>query len=127
MTTKKSLVGFNPKVPSGGPHDFLAPVWDGDVPHLFGMTSGGFWEYGRVVFVGMNITANDVFAMLVDSGRKIDDVDKLLAELRAYLEMISDHRIGDVLELQVAPDTSVGFVLAKTNLKARMLPKTPLP
>ena len=124
--TKKLLVSFDPNRPEAKSGDFLAPVCDGERPRFLGLESGKLHDYGLVVFVHREVTVNDVFARLVDTGRKIDSADRVLAELGAYLEMFRDYRIGDVLELRATPGGSVGFTLSKTDMKARG-PRTKLP
>lgn len=119
MTTKKCLVAFDPKSPESRSSDFLAPVWDGDTPRFLGLDSGKFWEYGRVVFVGQDITVNDVFARLVDSGHKIPSVEKTLTDIGAYLGMVKERRIDDVVTVQRTSSGAANFALEKTEIKAR--------
>jgi len=127
MTTKKCLVAFDPKTPHARSSDFLVPVWDGEVPKFFGIDSGKLWPLGRVVFVGQEITVNDIFAKLVDSGRRIESVDRVLKEIEAYISMVEDQRIGSVLELRADPSAPVGVVLSRTDIKAQASPKKKLP
>jgi hypothetical protein len=117
MTTKKCLVAFDLECPETPSRDFLAPVWEGDAPRLLGLESGKFWDYGRVVFVGQDITKNEVFAKLVEAGRNISDVDQTLAELESYLGMVKEHCIGDVMMIERSPSGTVGFALRKAKAK----------
>lgn len=118
VMTKKLLVAFDPKCTEAKSSDFLAPVWEGETPRLLGLKSGKLHKYGLVVFVGRDFTANDLFAKLVDAGRKVESVDRVLAELGAYLGMVKVRRIGEVLSVEAAPDEAIGFALQQTNLKA---------
>jgi len=114
MTTKKILAAFDPKRPDTKSSDFLAPVIEDGKPVFIGLKSKKTVQYGTVVFVGRELSANDVFARLVDTGRKIDSVSKCLADLEAYLQAVSTQRLGDVLGLSYQP---TGISLVPTNLR----------
>ena len=121
--TKKLLVAFDPKRPETKCSDFLAPVWLGKTPRLLGLKSGNLRDYGLVVFVGLDVTTEDLFARLVDTGRKVENVDVVLAELEAYLGMVKGRSIGQVLSIEAAPDETMGFTLQQTDMKARSIGK----
>lgn len=36
------------------------------------------WDVGMIVFVGIDITKNDLLAKIIDSGKKIESVAKML-------------------------------------------------
>jgi|WetSurMetagenome_2_1015567.scaffolds.fasta_scaffold774604_1 hypothetical protein len=127
VKTKKCLVGFDTKKLRTKQSDFLAPVWKGNMPSFFGLKSGKFWDYGCVVYVGIDIKANDIFARLFDSGRKIPNVENTLAELDAYLSMVKSYSFGDILTIKAATDNPIGFILEKTSLKLKIGPKPNLP
>lgn len=97
MTTKKILAAFDPKRPDTKSSDFLVPVIEDGKPVFIGLKSKKVVQFGTVVFVGRELSANDVFARLVDTGRKIESVSKCLADLETYLQAVSSQRLGDVL------------------------------
>ncbi len=116
--TKKLLVPFDPAKPSWNPNDWLLPVVvDGQVM-LQSVKAGKTFEYGRVVFIGEPVTENDLFAKLVDTGRKVPSVEETLATLRGFLEAMKTVKIGNVVTvaasadgvtLNVASNTPSGF------------------
>ena len=126
MTTKKLLVAFDPQKPEKRSSDFLAVVLEGQEPKLLGLKSRKMFVSGMMVYLGKEITANDLFAKLVDSGRKVENVQQTLNVLQAYIQMLQDFRIGNVLAVQA--DAASGFKLLKladappTPGSARKLP-----
>lgn len=113
MTTKKILVAFDPIRPRAQSGDFAVPVSvDGSVC-LVGLSSGKPLSQGMMVFLGREITVNDVFAKIVDSGRKIASVDQTVKMIGDYLTMLQEHKIGNVVGLEEAPDSLEGFRLVK--------------
>ena len=118
MTTKKLLVAFDPKRPQVESSDFLVPAWEEETPCLLGLKSGKLHDYGLVVFLGRDVTVNDLFAKLVDTGREVENVDRIVAELGAYLGMVKERRIGEVLSVEATPGEAIGFALRKTDVKA---------
>jgi hypothetical protein len=68
---------------------------------------------GRMVFIGKSITVNDVFANLVESGRKIESVERTVAALESYLRMLQDYKIGNILAVEPCSDEPCGFRLKK--------------
>ena len=112
MNTKKLLVAYDESKPTTGKGDFLAVVFEGTTPVFFGMKSHRVYKSGRMVFVGKEITAKDIFAKLVDSGRKIESVDQALKTLTAYVQHLEGFKIGNVVT--IAPKSSdPGFELVK--------------
>ncbi|MFA6542993.1 MAG: hypothetical protein WCS99_01110 [Limisphaerales bacterium] len=125
MNTKKLLVPFDESKPESGKSDFLAVVFDGTNPFFFGLRSRRFFTSGRVVYLGREITENDVFAKLVDSGRKIQDVDRTLKTLAAYVQQLGTFKIDNILK--IAPkDSEPFFELVKVaempKIEAKKLP-----
>lgn len=117
--SKKALVRFDPKKPEKGSSDFLAPIRNesGGIV-LASLMNGKVAKYGLVIFTGRTVTSNDVFAKLVDSGKKIISVDETLADLDAYVEQLGSFSIGNVVALEMSESAPRGFVLKKTNFKA---------
>jgi hypothetical protein len=101
-TSKKLLVAFNPSEPDEKSSDFLVPVLDEKSPHLLGLKSNMPVALGLMVYLGREITVNDLFAKLVDTGRKLPDVDSTLKYLEAYLKKLQDYKIGNVLTVDTS-------------------------
>jgi hypothetical protein len=112
-STKKLLVAYDQSkaVPRSG--DFLAPINDSTGLFLFGLRSKKPSEQGLMVYVGREVTVNDVFAKLVDSGRRIQNVSQTLTCLEAYIQMLQEYRIGNILGVEPCSDTPCGFRLRK--------------
>ncbi len=112
-TTKKLLVTFDQAKPDGGAGDFLVPVREEGRPRFVGLRSGKAADLGRMVFVGKEVTVNDLFAKLVDSGHKVGSVDQTVGMLGDYLEMLQEHKIGNVIEIQAVAGGTSRFRLVK--------------
>jgi hypothetical protein len=113
MNTKKLLVRFNPKAPDKASSDFVVPVQDGEESVFFGLKSRRASKTGVMVYVGREVSVNDLFARLVDSGRRIENVHKTLDVLQDYIQMLQHFRIGNVITIEV--DTVSGFRLQKLH------------
>lgn len=111
MKTKKLLVAFDESKPDGGAGDFLAVVYEQGTPHLLGLRTNRFWRSGRMVYIGKEITANDLLAKLINTGRNIESVERALSVLEDYVQQLQDFRIGNLLGME--PDVSTGFRLVK--------------
>jgi hypothetical protein len=117
--SKKALVRFDPTQPEKLSSDFLAPFRDerGAVG-LASLKTGKPIQYGLVVFTGRAVTANDVFAKVVDAGHKVPSVPSTLADLEAFITQLSLCGIGAVVELQTSTENACGFLLKKTAFKS---------
>jgi len=113
ITTKKLLVAYNPARPSRGGGDFLIPIRDNVGVLFFGLKSKTTGDQGRMVYLGKEISVNDIFVRLVDTGRKIDSVSDTLKLLEAFIQMLQQYRIGSVIALEQSPDNAYGFRLRK--------------
>ena len=111
MTTKKLLVAFDHQKPEKQSSDFLIVFSEAQEPKLFGLKSKKTFASGMMVYLGKEITANDLFAKLVESGRKIENVKKTVDVLQTYIQMLQDFRIGNILTVQ--SDGASGFKLLK--------------
>ncbi len=111
--TKKLLVGYEPTRRNTASSDFLIPMQDSTGLFLFGLKSKKPYEQGQMVYIGKEITADDVFAKLVDSGCRNDDVQGTLQTLDAYLRMLQDYRIGNILRIEPNVENACGFCLIK--------------
>ncbi|MCY2928223.1 MAG: hypothetical protein NTV86_01770 [Planctomycetota bacterium] len=113
ISTKKLLIAFDPSDGSLGRSDFLVPISDSTGLFLYGTRSMKPSEQGVMVYLGKDVTINDLFARLVDSGRKIEKVSQTLEVLAAYLHMLQQHRIGNVLAVESCGESPSGFRLIK--------------
>jgi hypothetical protein len=94
-------------------------VFEGTTPVFFGLRSCRNYKSGRVVFVGKEIGAKEIFAKLVDSGHKIESVDQALKTSEAYVQQIGSFKIGNIVTV-VPKSGDPGFEL----LKLAEMPKT---
>jgi hypothetical protein len=126
VTSKRMLVAFDPARPEEASSDFLVPVIDeGGIFTLFGTRSRRSVPLGMVVLVGKEVTANDVFARLVDAGRKILSVAEALNSIGDYLAQINNFKIGQVVEI-VNDTEKKSFRLEPSKIK-RVAHRKPLP
>lgn len=124
-TTKKLPVSISYGDVQAKCNEFLIPAMDAGFSGFRGVKSGRLYTYGALSFLGKEITINDVFARLVDSGHRIDDVDATLKMLDAYFAAVQGYRIGTVLTVQPSSDRG-GFKLTRVaqrpNAGERRLP-----
>ena len=111
MNTKKLLVAYDESKPNGGRGDFLAVVFETNTPIFLGLRSRRIYTSGRMVYIGREITEKDVFAKLVDTGRKIESVEQTLRTLENYIQKLQEFRIGNLLSVEA--DAASGFRLVK--------------
>jgi hypothetical protein len=78
---------------------------------FLGLNSGRAQKYGMVVMTGRDLTKDDVFATLVDSGRKITNAASTLALIEHYLSELKGFKIGNVIGIEYASDGPHGFKL----------------
>lgn len=111
--SKKMLVAFDPEKPDKASSDFLVPVLgeSGEI-ELIGTRSKKSSRYGIVILTGRAVTENDLFAKLVDTGRKISNVVETLDMLGKFLEAMKTVRIGNIVEVAGRPENSIIFVVA---------------
>jgi hypothetical protein len=112
MGMRRLLVAYDEARPSAGQGDFLAVVRVGGTPSLWGVRSRQFVQTGRMVFTGKDVEAEELFARLVDSGCKIENVQQTLTDLAAYLRLLGDLKLGNVVSLARTEDEP-GFALTK--------------
>jgi hypothetical protein len=94
------------------------PVLEDGSPRFVGVKSCKPTDLGMMVYVGRDVTMNDLFAKLVDTGRKIEDVDGTVKRIEAYLRMLQDQKIGDILAVEASPAEACGLQL-KTVTNSR--------
>lgn len=111
--TKKLLVAYGASDVGPRSGDFLALISDTTGYFLWGLKSNQPSERGMMVYTGREVTVNDVFAKLVNSGRKIDNVSQTLNCLEAYITMLQEFKIGNILAVEQRSDSACGFKLIK--------------
>ncbi len=125
MSTKKLLIAYDESKLIAKKGDFLAVVFDGTNPIFFGLKSHCAYKSGCMVFLGKEITEKDIFAKLVDTGRKIESVDKTLKTIASYIQQLESFKIGNVVGI-TSKSGELGFELFKVSempqSRAKQLP-----
>lgn len=111
MKTKKMPVSITFKDFNTKLEEFVIPFAGKEKKGFRGLNSGNASKYGMITFIGKKISANDIFAKLVDSGQKIDDVDATLSIISQYLEELQQFKVGNVISVSYTDD--LAFKLAK--------------
>jgi hypothetical protein len=102
--TKKLLVAFDPAKQQKKSGEFLIPSLAHGRDVFYGLKSGREYPYGLMVFVGRLVSENDLFARLVDSGARVENVERTLKMLELYVEKLQAFVIGNVVKLNRATD-----------------------
>ncbi len=111
MTAKKLISPIDLEQPSKIIKGFLYPNFDSEKINSFiELNKEKEWKTGIVVFTGKDINKSDLFAKIVDSGKKIKSVNDLLNNLENYLIQIKSFKIGDVVGVK---ETKEGFEIFK--------------
>lgn len=97
--TEKFPVFFDPSRKDDASRDFLIPFRNGKKIVFHGLESGHERELGLIAYIGKSIIANDVFARLVDSGSKINDVDDAFWLIERYVERLQSFKVGNIIRL----------------------------
>lgn len=84
--------------------------------------TGKEWFYGYVVYVGIELSKNEVYAKIVDSGKKIASVEFLLDSLDDYLKQLNECKIGEIVRIK---STNNGFKLTKCKKPKINMKKLP--
>jgi hypothetical protein len=112
MSTKKLLVAYDESKPSSGSGDFLVVVFEGATPVFFGLKSHRIYKFGKMVFLGKEIKMEDIFAKLVESRRKVDNVEQASKAITAYVHQLESFKIGNIVTIDPKNNDS-GFELIK--------------
>ena len=114
--SRKVVVAFDPEKPDKSSSDFLVPVQgeSGDI-EFFGTRSKKTVRYGTVILTSRAITENDLFAKLVDTGRKVPNVANTLEVLANFLEAMKSVKIGNVVEVEGGNDNTVSLLVASNT------------
>lgn len=111
--TKKFPVSVSFGTSQTKAHEFLIPQVDGQAGVFQGLKSRRCYPYGAVSYLGKDITMNDVFAKLVDSGQKIESVERTVKMLEYYLTALQDYKIGNIIGIEPSSEEPCGFRLKK--------------
>nr|WP_319396640.1 hypothetical protein [uncultured Desulfobacter sp.] len=112
MKTKKMPVSVTYGSFKSKSKEFIIPFIGEERDGFRGIKSGKSSQYGLITFIGKEITSNDVFAKLVDSGQKIDNVDAVLTAITEFLEQLQQFKVGNVIGISYSDDGE-GFNLVK--------------
>lgn len=112
-TAKKLLTSFDPSNPEGRGGGFVVPIFENERIRFFDLKSKRFSEFAMMVFVGRQITANDLFAKLVDTGRHISNVEETMRLLSRYVLSLSNYKIGNVVSIKPSDSDNETFQLVK--------------
>ena len=66
-----------------------------------------------MVYIGRDVTVNDLFAKLVDTGRKVPDVDRTVSMLADFVSRLEEHKVGNVVAIEDAAEEPFGFRLKR--------------
>lgn len=102
MKSKKLLAAYG-KEQEPGSAEFLIPWFEDGEVNLIGVNTGKVYSSGLVVYLGREITENDVFAKLVDAGRTIPSVDRVLAGISRYFELLQGQKVGATVSISSEP------------------------
>ncbi len=111
--TRKLLVAYDPLGGKPKSGDFLAAINDSTGLFPFGLRSRKKADQGVMVYLGKDITVNDVFARLVHTDHTFENVGRTLKTLEAYLHMLQEYKIGNILTIERCDDAPCGFRLKK--------------
>lgn len=111
--TKRLLVSFDPAKPDGRRGGFVVPAIAGERAIFIDLQSRREAQFAMMVFVGREVSANDLFAKLVDAGRQIESVDETFEILSQYVDSLGSFRIGNVVSIEWARTDAGGFRLVK--------------
>ena len=114
--SKKVLVAFDPEKPDKSSSDFLVPVKNdsGEIEFL-GTRSTKSLRYGMVILTSRAVTENDLFAKLVDTGRKVPNVADALDTLCKFLDAMKTVKIGNVVEIVGGSENAITLVVASNT------------
>jgi hypothetical protein len=72
----------------------VVPTIDGERFFFLDLQSRRQSEFARMVFVGRGVSANDLFAKLVETGLQIESVDEIFDILSQFVDSLGSFRIG---------------------------------
>src|SRR5262249_817127 len=124
--TRKLLAPYDPGgAEEGGAKDFLVPAIVDGTPRLECVRSVWPANYGMVVYLGRDITVDDVLARMIDSGRRFGSVIATKNQLAHYFEQLKPLKIGTVVEIVPSQEESAGFSLAPVEVQRQTSKRLP--
>ena len=99
MKSRKILVPIELNIPQTVINEVLYLRYKNGKFVLTGSQTENEYDYGMVVIKGGGITEIDLFALVVDSGAKIDSVEFLQNSLIEYLEEVKNFKIGNIIKI----------------------------
>ena len=113
-TTKKMLAAVDIDRITMRKGGFVLPSQDDHDLEVFASIDGnGIATFACVSYTGRDLDANALFARYVESGAKIADVDRLLAQLDDYLGQIKTFKVGNVLGIRSDGDSRTLYLANK--------------
>lgn len=98
--TKKLLVPYSTEKASSVGKSFVAPVHTGDRGLFVSLASLKSIDFAAVVYVGRDVTPEDLFAKIVNAGLKIlPTVDVQMGMIKEYFDHLSQLKVGDVVRV----------------------------
>ncbi len=95
--TKKMLVAYDSKKPDARGANFVVPLNIEGGKKLISIKSGKSVNCGLVVFVGKDVTANDIIEKLKPfNANEIKDAP---SQIDSYIESINEFKIGDIIKI----------------------------
>ncbi len=112
MKTKKMPVSVSHGKFKSKSKEFIIPFTGGDREGFVGIESGKAAQYGLITYIGKDVTVNDIFAKLVDSGQKISNVEASIALFSDFIEQIQQFKVGNIIGISYSKE-GIGFKLVK--------------
>jgi hypothetical protein len=111
MNTKKILAPIDLGDPNKILSGYLYPNIDlENITSFLDITKNKEWEVGMVVFLGKSINKNDLFSKIIDTGKHVPSVSRLIDSIENYFQQLSKFKIGDFVGIK---PTEEGFELIK--------------
>lgn len=109
-TTRKLPVSISHGEYNTNVNEFLVPSAESGYTMFYGIKSLKQFPFGAVSYLGTDVSTNEVFAKLVDSGYVFNSVHSTLSMIDTYIRMLQSFRIGNVIAIEASP-TDGGFRL----------------
>ncbi|MBD2806794.1 hypothetical protein ID855_19345 [Xenorhabdus sp. ZM] len=95
--TKKMLVAYNPNKPDSRRGNFIIPLILKGERKFINIKNGKSVDYGLVVFIGKDITANDIFDKLKSSN--VNEINDSMLQIELYINSVNEFKIGDIIRI----------------------------
>ena len=121
MKTKKMPVSVSYGDFKSKSDEFLIPFAN-EASGFLGLSSGNSSTYGMVTYIGIEIDENEIFKRLVDSRRKINNVDKMVNRIVEFIEQLQQFKVGNIISIDYL-DGEDKFTLVKEANKLTRISK----